>query len=279
MDFFDLASDLDSKLGGNSDFSKKSLHLKYELKRQDIEIVTNEYSRFEMHKGKYNSVENLGDLTDIDKMEYISSVLGNVIFELIPKDIQKGGKNILVVGLGNRGIVADSLGSKVVDKIIVTRHNFETVKTEISGNISSISAFCPNVSGITGIDSKEMIFAVIDKIKPDMLIVVDSLISQDLDNLMNVVQVNNVGITPASYKTTVGICGLSQETLGIPVIALGVPLVASCNRFLTSCGDNLVITSRNIDMRIGKIADVVAYSINLALNKFLTFDDVYDCVR
>ena len=279
MEFFDLASDLDKKLGGDTDFTKKEFNLKYELKRQDIEIVTEEYLKYEMHKGKYNSVENLGDLTDVAKLEYASSVIGNVIFELIPKEIQKGGKNILVVGLGNRGIVADSLGAKVVDKIIVTRHNFETVKTEISANISSISAFCPNVSGITGIDSKEMIFAVIDKIKPDMVIVVDSLISRDLDNIMNVVQVNNVGITPASYKITEGYCGLSETTLGIPVIALGVPLVASCNRFLSSCGDNLVITSRNIDMRIGKIADLVAYSINLALNKFLTFDDVFECVR
>ena len=46
-------------------------------------------------------------------------------------------KNILVAGLGNRYITPDSLGPKVVAKILVTRHIRDTLSDKIDDSVAS----------------------------------------------------------------------------------------------------------------------------------------------
>ena len=128
---------------------------------------------FEREKGTYITVETdrVYQITD-DEFEDIVDVISNVIRSLMPK---KPGR-ILIAGIGNRSVTADSLGPKCVDRIIVTR-GFEKVMPEIikDGTYSSVSAICSNVFGVTGIESAELIGGIADMLKPSLIIVVDAL--------------------------------------------------------------------------------------------------------
>jgi spore protease len=49
--------------------------------------------------------------------------------------------NVLIVGLGNWQATPDSLGPKVVDQTIVTRHLYRYAPEELKGGMRSVSAF------------------------------------------------------------------------------------------------------------------------------------------
>ena len=57
---------------------------------------------------------------DEDYHEEIARELADQIKSLLPK--KKEQLSILIVGLGNREVTADSLGPRVVDNLTITRH-------------------------------------------------------------------------------------------------------------------------------------------------------------
>ena len=59
--------------------------------------------------------------------------------------------DILVVGLGNRRITADALGSRVLDDLLVTRHLQHTAGIG-EGVLRSVCALAPGVLGVTGME-------------------------------------------------------------------------------------------------------------------------------
>ena len=136
----------------------------------------------------------------------------------------KPEQTVLVVGLGNRFVTPDALGPKVVDKLLVTRHLYGVLPDEITGNMNSLCAVAPGVLGITGIETGEIIKGIADKVKPDIIIAIDALASRKTSRISTTFQLADTGIVPGS-----GIGnkrkGLTEETLGIPVIAIGVPTV------------------------------------------------------
>ena len=132
----------------------------------------------------------------------------------------------LIVGLGNDKSTPDSLGPLVVDDIIVTNHLY--LIGEMSSNFNRVAAINPGVMGETGIETSDIIKAIINEIKPDYLIVIDSLASKSIDRLNKTIQITDAGIHPGS-----GIGNrrkeISIDTLKIPVIAIGVPTVVDAS--------------------------------------------------
>ena len=177
----------------------------------------------------------------------------------------------LVVGLGNEKSTPDSLGPLVIENIIVTRH------LEALGLNSSriVSAIKPGVMGETGIETKDIIKGVIEKIKPDFLIVIDSLKSESLKRLNKTIQITDTGIHPGS-----GVQNkrekLDKETLGIPVIAIGVPTVCDVHTIVKETTKrknikeipNMIVTPKDIDFVVDKMSDLLSLSINNALYDF-----------
>ena len=182
------------------------------------------------------SKENLNDSSSLLKVEHL---LTKLLKQILKKEkittISKG----LIVGLGNLNITPDSLGPKVVDKVIVTRHMFEIDKNNITDGISNICALSPGVMGTTGIETSDIVKAIIDKINLDYVIVIDALKASEISRVNKTIQITNSGISPGS-----GVGNkrkeLSKETLGIPVIAIGVPTVV----------DAVTITSNTIEYLI-----------------------------
>ena len=78
--------------------------------------------------------------------------------------------------------------------------------------------------GETGIETSDLIKSIIDTVKPNFVIVIDALASSSLERINKTVQISTSGINPGS-----GVGNkrkeISEDTLGIPVIAVGVPTV------------------------------------------------------
>lgn len=209
--------------------------------------VKNKYGEKLLGKkvGYYSTLE-LPKLTyyDVDMMDKISLIFGKVLKEFITMD---STKTALVVGLGNWNVTSDSLGPKVISKLFVTRHLKEFMPQYIEDDISSVCAISPGVLGTTGIETSEIVKSLVNKIKPDYVICVDSLAARKVSRLNTTIQVGNTGINPGA-----GVNNhrkpLNEETLGVPVIGIGIPTVVD-SLTIVSDSVNLILDSiiRDID--------------------------------
>lgn len=192
--------------------------------------------------GKYITMEilDINYLEEKDK-ERVGDLVANEVRELIGTD---NTKSILVVGLGNIAVTPDALGPKVVKNIDITRHLLNYAKELVDKNTRSVSAISPGVLGTTGIETYEIVNSVVQKIKPDMLIVIDSLASKSIHRIGNTIQLSNTGITPGEGVRNKREA-LNQESLGIPVIAIGVPTVVDMATITNEAIDKMIDSTKN----------------------------------
>ncbi|HLS61501.1 MAG TPA: GPR endopeptidase [Virgibacillus sp.] len=173
---------------------------------------------------------------DTDQQEKAARVLAKAIERII------GNKNIsadstgLIVGLGNWNVTPDALGPMTAEKILVTSHLFQLEHESVAQGYRSVAAVTPGVMGVTGIETSDIVFGIVEKFKPDFVIAIDALASRSIERVNETIQLSDSGIHPGS-----GVGNkrkeLSEDTLGIPVFAIGVPTVV----------DAVTITSDTID--------------------------------
>ena len=177
----------------------------------------------------------------------------------------------LVVGLGNADITPDALGPLACSRILATRHLSGNLKRDLGlQNLKNVCCISPNVLGKTGIESYDVINAVSDKIKPDIIIAIDALACREADRLCRTVQISNSGIIAGSGVNN-SRKELSKSTLGVPVIAIGVPTVIDANSFFDS-KENMMVTPKEIDLLVEKAADIISRAINLFLQPDIDID-------
>ena len=87
---------------------------------------------------------------------------------------------------------------EVVASVNVTRHAIKYLKELVEPGTKEISAISPGVLGTTGIETEEIIEGVVEKIKPDLIIVIHSLASQSISRIGTTIQMGNTGITPGA---------------------------------------------------------------------------------
>ncbi len=152
---------------------------------------------------------------------------------------------ILVIGLGNWNVTPDSLGPKVVQKLIVTRHLIEYMpgKFNAKKGIRPVCALAPGVLGLTGIETGDVIRGLVEKVEPDMIIAIDALASRSMQRISTTIQIADTGVYPGSGVGNKRM-GITQENMGVPVIAIGVPTVV----------DAATMANDTLDMLIGQFA-------------------------
>lgn len=195
---------------------------------------------------------------DHDDMKRCENALTSIIKEVLKIEGITSKDRGLVVGLGNINVTPDSLGPLVIDNVIVTRHMFLINPEEVSEGISDVSAIAPGVMGTTGIETFDIIEAVINKIDVDYIIAVDALASKSIKRVNKTIQVTNTGISPGS-----GVGNkrkeLSKETVGVPVVAIGVPTVVDAVTIASDTVDfllkyfNAKINGRTNNLVLGDI--------------------------
>lgn len=234
-------------------------------------------------------------------IQQASEVVTKELKKLIEKHIDKKS-SILVVGLGNLYVTPDALGPKVINEIDITRHLLEYMPEVLDENTREVSAVSPGVLGTTGIETQEILKGIVDNIKPKLIIIIDALASRSIERISSSIQIADTGIVPGAGVGNAR-KELTQNTLGVPVIAMGIPTVveaatiaadsltlfiqkvqekAESNNFLNQLQEedkyemikevltpsdyNFIVTPKEIDDLIENMKNIVARGINFAVN-------------
>ncbi len=194
--------------------------------------------------GEYLTMEapNMS-ISDEDYHREISEKLAEKILEMIESDEKQKMSELsfLVVGLGNRQVTPDALGPYVVDNLNVTRHIVKEYGKYAMGmeHTGIVSAIVPGVMGQTGMETVEIVKGVVAETKPDIVIAVDALAARNSKRLNRTIQIADTGIHPGSGVGNHR-CGLTAETLGVPVIGIGVPTVVDAATIVNDTMENLI---------------------------------------
>lgn len=186
--------------------------------------IINEIGSKTMNKeiGKYITLES--DLMKFDDDESREKIINYLKDELIKIFGNDKKKKTLVIGLGNWNITSDALGPKSISKTLVTRHIFKNYNKDYDDDFTEVSALSPGVMGITGIETVEIVKSIVDRIKPDRVVAIDSLASRKMDRINSTIQISTAGISPGAGVGNKR-KALNKEFLGVDVIAIGVPTV------------------------------------------------------
>ncbi len=132
--------------------------------------------------------------------------------------------SVLLVGLGNWNATPDALGPRVIERVLVTRHLGDAVPGDLKGKLRPVAAVAPGVLGLTGMETGEIVRGIVREIQPDRVVCIDALAAQDPDRLCTTIQLADSGIRPGSGVGNHR-AALTEETLGVPTLAVGVPTV------------------------------------------------------
>ena len=157
---------------------------------------------------------------------------------------------VMTVGVGNEGMTADALGAKTLKYLDITEHLYAArLKPRGKGRLSGVAS---GVSGVTGLESYEIVRGVTDRVSPKLVI-------------------------------------LNEESLGVPVVAIGVPLVIYARNILLEYAggyrlsdlaggkdnaynrsarelEDLVVTLKEIDVAVEDFAEALGRGINAAVH-------------
>ncbi len=263
-------------------------------------------------KGRYITVE-LPDNGQVQQETYEEAcrICAKELSALLKKDLTG---TVLVVGLGNRNITADAVGPKCVDSVLVTRHLLEYMPEEIDKRLRSVCAVSPGVLGITGIETAEMVKGLVEKVGPSVVIAVDALCSRRMERVNSTIQLSDTGITPGAgignkrmaidertlgipviaigVPTVIDAATIAGDTIDIlledlrqnaqesgPLYKM-LSIVANEDKYMLikqvlqeGYGD-FVVTPKEVDTLVGRVADIIANGINIALHKGITLEDI-----
>lgn len=259
-----------------------------ELKITEIQIRTPKAAKT-LNKpiGHYITIESMPLTDNFRDVKKQILVIAKEIRKLLPKE-----GSIIAVGIGNSNITPDAVGPKSAAKILATRHiKGELARSTGLDKLRPIAVISPGVLGQTGIEVSELISGLIKKISPAAVIAIDALASRSLARLGRTIQISDTGIAPGS-----GIGNhrmkLTQETLGIPVIAIGIPTVVDAvtlahdlleptsekkeilQQEVSPRGEQMMVTPREIDLLTERAAKIISMAINCAVQKDFDFDDL-----
>ena len=230
---------------------------------------------------------------------HLSRAVAAAVDGMLPRE-----GDLMVVGLGNRHITADALGSRVIDGLLITRHMKGMTQAPLQGRLRGVCAVAPGVLGVTGMETAEMVHGIVDRVRPAAVIAIDALAARESGRICSTVQITDTGIRPGSGVGNHRL-GLTRETLGVPVIAVGVPMVVyaaviardALTLLLQDIGlreeehlqaveqligkaardglGDMVVTPREVDEMVGTVARILADGLNIALQKQLTEEEIF----
>ncbi len=217
----DLISEILQQKGSKTGYQQQEQVIE-DIKVETVMIDEEGASLLHRKEGLYKTIY-FEDVTDEGNFTKLQKVLIKVIQEVLAYENINDQMSCLVVGLGNRDATPDALGPLVSDNLVVTRYLF-SLGIDVDPKYRSVATISPGVLGTTGIETKDILLGILEKIQPDFVIVVDALAASHLERVNKTIQITNTGIHPGS-----GIgnnrAEISKETVSIPVIALGIPTV------------------------------------------------------
>ncbi len=209
------------------------------------------------------------DLLAEDEIDDATEEIAKKLCEAID-DIEVIPTRILVVGLGNKNLTPDSVGPKSAKIVKPTLHIKDFDKEMFEAlDCSEIAVLCPGVTAESGIDASEVIKGVTRRILPDVIIAVDAIATRSVERLGTTVQISDTGLFPGSGIGNARV-GITEDTLGIPIISIGVPTVIDSRVFTADAsgekklsGEAMLVAPKEID----EITEVAGRIIGGAINQ------------
>ena len=201
------------------------------------------------------------------------------------------GQGVLVAGLGNEAVTPDALGPLCLRGLFLTRHLIRHLPEQFGG-VRPVSAVAPGVLATTGMESLELVRGAVRHVRPACVLAVDALAAAAPERLCRTFQLSDAGIVPGSgvgnHRNA-----LTEETLGVPVIAIGIPTVVDAativgdaleklmsgekefdavkymgqHRMAFAELNNMYMTGKDIDSVIKRVSYTVSEGINIAMEK------------
>ena len=234
--------------------------------------VTNENGALALGKpkGKYVTLNVQSFVTDTNVFDERLNEFSSVLKTVLPKNVA----SVLVVGVGNENITADSLGPKTNDYVLATRHILPDLQKSLAADdLFNVATVTTGVLGETGIETAEIVKGIVRQISPDCVIAVDALAASSAERLGTTIQFSDSGISPGS-----GVGNhrdeISSTTVGVPVIAIGIPTVVSTGVISGDGSDTAFVTPREIDRITEQGAKLIGMGINVCLQKSLSVSDL-----
>lgn len=172
--------------------------------------------------GSYVTIE-FDDVTDTGNRNKVEEVFIRELKNMISSLGICDSDTVLVLGLGNDKSTPDSLGPKVIENVLVTRHLF-VLGEDVSSGIREVSAISPGVMASTGIETASLVNSIVSDIKPTLVLVVDALAASSIGRINKSIQITDTGIHPGSGVGNMR-REISKSTIGSNVIAIGIPTV------------------------------------------------------
>lgn len=260
---------------------------KYGLQITDLHVLNKEGERHTGQiRGRYTTLYcPVIRYWEEEQTEKTAAVLGALLRDYARIAVGKpvgAGTKVLVAGLGNRYITADAVGPRTADKISVTSHMEVEDELLQKTDCCSIAAIHPGVKGQTGIEAVTMIQSAAAAVCPDIVIAVDALAARSTERLAATIQVTDTGIRPGSGIGS-HLQGISEETVGCPVIAVGVPTVVKSATLVYDAlekagiqkispqlqavlqtGEGFFVSPRDSDVIVEEISTLLSKGINKA---------------
>lgn len=276
---------LDEENGGRTDHDGIEV-IKYayddDIKCTEIRIL-NEEGEKKLGKpvGTYITLGVNGLLDDLPE---IKERAGHALAQELKKMIHfHYFLKVLVIGIGNKDVTPDALGPRSASKVKVTRHLFNMFGADGDEECSCASCVIPGVTGMTGIETAELIKNAADLTKPEVVIIIDSLAARSIERVSTTIQINDTGIEPGSGMGNMR-KALDEEYLGCRVIAIGVPTVIDAatiirealeahmddalqiDDYVEKHHQELIVTSTDIDQLIKDFSDIISNGINKTIH-------------
>lgn len=177
---------------------------------------------------------------------------------------------ILVVGYGNERMTADSVGPKSALLVKPTLHISEYEPDYFDElDCSEIAVLRPGVTAESGMDSANRTRSVCERLMPDLVIAIDSIMTRSVERLGSTIQLSSTGLFPGGVGNLHS--PITQASVGAPVISIGVPTVIDCRAICPDAikENNLFISPREIDEITNNAAMIIGGAINQAFGLYL----------
>ncbi len=218
-------------------YLKKQSQIDEDISIIDIEIIDEVGEKaFGKPCGRYATLEVQGVIEQRDGIkERAAAALSNVLGSFVKHDYYL---RVLVIGLGNEKVTPDSLGPHTVDKVKITSHLFKIFECDGDWDYSNVCGFNPSVTGVTGLETADLIQHVVSMARPDVVLAIDALAAKDIHRLSTTIQICDTGIMPGAgmgnHRKEI-----SQKTVGCPVISIGVPTVIDSRTLILEAAENI----------------------------------------
>lgn len=217
-----------------------------DLLLEESEITKKGSKLLNKKEGLYKTI-SFKDITDKTNYKKVEDLFIKALKKMLEENNIKENDTVLVIGLGNDKSTPDALGPKVIENILVTRYLFTL--GEVEEGYRNVSSFKPNVTGTTGIETKDIVSSIVNTVKPDFLIIIDALASSSINRLNKTIQITNTGIEPGSGVGNTR-DEISKDTINIPVIVIGVPTIVDA---VTIVNDTFQYMQKQISYKIDNI--------------------------